>query len=354
MKTAKNWNSINPETLSSLRVFRTLSFHGMKVSKGRKMEIVSRILIVCIFIISFGACDNVVEPNIENKTVVLLSPPDNHFSSDFSPTFYWEELEGATAYQLQIVSPNFSNITTLVLDSTVTNNSFTVELTPGTYSWRVRAVNGSSETNYKTRTLTVDSTPDLSNQQIVISTPTNAFATSSSSVIFTWLELSNADDYRFEMRTPDFDGQLVLNPVILEETSLEVTDLQEGEYEWGVRGQNTFTNTAFTKRTLTVDQTNPGNPILQLPVANDSIEKSELNFSWSRPSDSGSAIQDSFIVASDSLNQTIVISEVAISSNLTVDSLSLFSGNNYWWKVKSVDAAQNSSSYTSLRRFYLK
>jgi len=112
--------------------------------KGRN-RIVSILIIVCG--ISFS-CEEVLEPSLETKKVVSLAPVDNLISVSTSQTFYWETLNGATKYQLQIVSPRFDSIVQLISDTTILTNQFPFSLSQGNYQWRVRAINNSTHSNY--------------------------------------------------------------------------------------------------------------------------------------------------------------------------------------------------------------
>lgn len=104
------------------------------------------------------SCSDIIEvPDISNDTVTLVAPSDNATLDLTSLTLTWNIFEDAEKYQIQIAKPNFENILQLVKDSTLTGNSYTVDLEPETtYQWRVRAINSGYSTQYTTYTFTLE------------------------------------------------------------------------------------------------------------------------------------------------------------------------------------------------------
>lgn len=91
---------------------------------------------------SFLGCEEVLEKPLDEKKAVLVAPKDQLQTTTLEHVFHWEEMEGATKYQLQIVTPAFDDIEMFVEDTTVTHLYFSKTLTAGKYQWRVRAKNG--------------------------------------------------------------------------------------------------------------------------------------------------------------------------------------------------------------------
>jgi len=105
----------------------------------------------------FAACEEALERSLTNAEVQLVAPVNNLVTQDSVHTFFWEELEGATQFELQIVSPGFDSIARFVVDTTLTRNRFTMELDSGEHEWRVRARNNSTVSPYSApRRLTVE------------------------------------------------------------------------------------------------------------------------------------------------------------------------------------------------------
>lgn len=293
------------------------------------------------------SCKDIIEEDLDGKNVVLTAPQDCLKTEALTQNFWWEEVYGALKYNLQIASPSFSNIQELTLDSNLTKTQYQFTLHPGTYQWRVRAFNGSSTTLYTTYNLIIDSTANLSSQQVVLITPTGSFATTQTTVTFKWYELYNARDYRFELHSPDWDGELVYNPEIVNGTELTLT-LDEGNYAWGVQAQNSSSSSMFTSRILYIDNTVPLTPQLLTPASADSVSGSSVYFSWKRGANSGSPISDSLYVASDSTFTNLKLN--ALLSDTTYTWTTATTGN-YYWRVKSIDAAGNKSAFSGKYKF---
>ncbi|SKC59291.1 hypothetical protein [Ohtaekwangia koreensis] len=114
----------------------------------------SRILFICMFFIGVS-CEDILETNISDDLVVLQLPADGFASSTANVTFWWNELEGASSYELLIVSPDYENPTSLVVDSLLTKNQFTMVLPIGRYQWCVKGVNEAYKTEFNCRSIEI-------------------------------------------------------------------------------------------------------------------------------------------------------------------------------------------------------
>ena len=112
-----------------------------------KIADVIKISVSICAVLSAG-CETALERPLEKEKVVLTAPADNITAPATEQTFYWEPVEGATAYQLQVVSPRFSEIRRFVMDTAILKNNFTATLDTGTYQWRVMGFNNSSSTDF--------------------------------------------------------------------------------------------------------------------------------------------------------------------------------------------------------------
>lgn len=296
-----------------------------------------------------ASCDDVVEDNLDGKSVTIISPADSIVTTSTSIQFNWEELDEATGYRLQIAKPNFTQVVELVYDSVVTNTTVTFSLSPGQYQWRLRPENGSSYGNYITRYIEIDSTSDLTNQEIVLQSPVNGLTTNETEVDFSWYSLYNATQYSFVLRYDDINGSLVLPEEVTTSTSLSITGLEEGQYAWGVRGEAALTNTAYTYRSFLVDLTAPVSSTLVAPINNVSTT-SPVFFDWNRSTDNGSNVYDSLFVYSDT-NLSNLIWSTSVDSDSVSHSLNT---GTYYWRLRTRDVAGNAASYTSAASFYVQ
>lgn len=298
----------------------------------------------------FSCEHDFIEDDLSGKLVSVIAPADNDTVQSASPLYWWNEIDGARTYRLQIVYPSFTAPQQLLYDTAVAGDRFYPSLVPGyTYHWRIRPENGSSRGDWVTRRLTIDSTVSLANQPVVITLPaSNGYSTSSSTVAFSWNNLTSATYYRVEIINTATTAVVVSTTVI--SSNYQYT-LAQGSYELRVRAENATSFSAWSTRTFSVDQTAPVTPVLVAPANNAYFTSvpSTLAFDWTSGSD---AVTDSLFIATDSTFATGNILRLALSAaqggyNWT----GALSGTIYFWRVRSVDAAGNRSNYSTVYRF---
>lgn len=293
-------------------------------------------------ILLFSCTKDIVEPDLSNKTVTLLAPADSFQTTTLTHLFWWNEIEDAEKYNLQIVSPGFSSIQKLLLDTNLTTNKFAFTLTPGVFQWRVKAFNSSSNSPYSIFTLTIDSTTDLSGQTIVLNSPANNFLTNTTTHTFKWDTLYNADEYRFQIINSF--SQTIIDVTLTTDTAKYT--LSEGQYTWQVRAQNATSISPYSSRTITVDTTAPAVSVPTFPANNDTITGTD-SLVWTRNS---SAVGDSIFIYTDSLFSSPV-------KAYTTNTDYTFTGTinqDYFWRLRSKDAAGNWSAFGNLIKFWVK
>jgi predicted secreted protein len=315
-----------------------------KTSKNPEMKTAG---ILLVMIALFAACDDVFEEDLADDLLVIIAPQDSFTTTNVNTNFLWEAVDGAIEYRFQIAQPSFNNLQQLIVDSTVTESNITYVLTPGSYEWRIRAENGSSVSAYITRYIQIDSTPDLSGQQIILIDPTSGLATNQTTHTFKWYSIYNADQYSFLIKTPDFSGTAYIPEIITADDSLELIDIPEGQYEWGIRGENQFSNTIYTTRTIWIDTTAPALPVLSFPANNATMPDSTFALQWTNTTDNGTSITDSLYIYTDTLMTNLIQTSYTTNESFT-DSLGI---GTYFWRVRSIDAATNNSAYTNLWKF---
>ncbi|WP_430412795.1 fibronectin type III domain-containing protein [Kordia sp.] len=111
-----------------------------------------------LLVITISSCSDIIEvSDISSNTVELLAPADNVTLNTTSLTLSWESVEDAESYQIQVARPDFENAVEVILNSTITQNSISVELeATNSYEWRVRAINSGYETPYTTYSFTIE------------------------------------------------------------------------------------------------------------------------------------------------------------------------------------------------------
>ncbi len=302
-----------------------------------------------LVVTTFFAC----EKSITGSKVSLISPPNNENDSLLSKLFWWDPITGATKYQLQIVSPSFDSIVTLVLDSTMTVQKFSKTLSPGTYQWRVRGENGSTKTDWTTYRLVVKNTSSLTGQTITSMSPANPSATNKTTLSFSWDAMSKATSYLFKIRD-SLDNSYPVNQSITTNVYNTTTTLSEGTYYWSVQALNSNSASAAAENKIIIDRTAPNTPSLTSPLTvSDIIKTSQQTFVWSNGSNTGTAISDSFFIAIDSIFKVSPLRIVTTKTSYTLSTseLSGLTAGKFYWKVRSKDAAGNVSGYSAVKSF---
>lgn len=303
-------------------------------------------LFYLLMIAVVSSCSEFQEPQLNNESIEVLTPRDSLRTSVATQQFFWYELEDAIDYELQIVTPSFSQIDRLILDTIIAKNKVLMTLTPGEYQWSVRAFNNSSASPYTVHTLFIDSTINLTTQTLQLLSPRDFDTSNQTSQFFNWQKIYNAAEYKFELWTPNEAGTLVQQAVLLEDT-LSINNLDEGSYVWKVRAQNQLTNSVYSKRIFLIDTTSPNKPDLLEPDTNAMILGNNIDFKWSRGgTNTGSEIIDSLYISQNSSFSSFYRLERTSDNMVQIDSLPT---GNYFWRVKSFDAAQNKSEFSETR-----
>lgn len=316
-----------------------------KTSKNKTMTKKLFFAAMCIGLsLYLQSCKDIVSTNLSKSSVTILAPANNYVSKDYTILFWWEEVEGAEHYNVQIVKPSFTSGQQLVADTTLSGNKYAITLTPGKYQWRVKALNNSSSTDYLTYNLSIDSSQNLSSQSVIIISPTNNIYVNKLTQSFSWLQVQNATEYLFRITTTS--DLSIGNPQTVSSTSIAFTFPLEGTYKWKVAALNSQSTSPYAERTITVDTTKPAAPSITFLPVNDTTRLKPVPLSWNSPETNATY---HLIIASDSTFNTIVkdTSLAAFVYNFTF----AIQNQNYYWKVRATDAATNNGSYTTPKRF---
>lgn len=307
-------------------------------------------LIPALFILALfvAACrKDFVVVDISNKTLSINAPANNTATTLNLVTFWWDELDGAEKYNLQVVRPDFSKAVQLLLDTNIVGNKFNYSLKPGSYQWRIKATNAGHSTVFQTFNLRIDTTSDLSQQVVNLVSPVNGAVTGNTVVTFNWSAVSAAKKYRFQIN----EG-LVLDTLLELKTSLSYK-LQAAKnattaFSWRVKALNDAGESQYNSSyTITIDLKGPTPPILTFPT-DGNVMGSADSLKWNRAKDTK---YDSVYVASDSL--FLNYQQFAVSENFILVAEFLLApsplGTYYYWRVRSFDAYGN-ASLNSLRK----
>lgn len=313
------------------------------------MKFYKWIVLFLLLAIVFVACKEVLEEQITGKTVELISPAENAVSLSTRQTFRWTEVEGALLYRLQIASPGFDSIGSLVLDTTFSKTQVSYTLFPGQYQWRVMAKNGSSETLYSTRSLRIDSA-DLEEQKVLLTSPVTDSITNQQEITFRWDPVPGATSYRIQLDTVNFDGTaLSVDNTVLTNAYL-FTFTSNGVYQWRVQALNDTRESQWSDiNTISFDTTPPQVVSLLSPADNKTVTK-PVTLSWTGSLTATKYKVYAFLGDSSTLfNSSFPLMTTSTAYDFNMGELN----QRIYWKVSAVDKAGNESDFSAIRSFII-
>lgn len=302
----------------------------------------------------FMSCDDILEENITDNLVTPITPTSESVIANNVVNFSWNPIDGAENYRLQVLDAAQNNL--IVLDLLLSETSFQHPLNPGSYEWRIRGENFAYETAYSFPiSFTVIASSDLTNQSVILNTPTVNLYTNSTNIVYTWNALPFADSYTFEL-IKNLNGQTT----VAQQTGITATNYSvnasvfdvDAQYIWKVKAVNATTETEFAMRSIFLDREAPNQPTLVTPTDDEIITELNVNFNWTLGQDSGnvqSEVVSILEIALDANFNTII--ETITVNNGTSQQVSIPTIGTYFWRVRAKDAAQNISSYSIARTF---
>ncbi|MGZ3883525.1 MAG: hypothetical protein ACXVPQ_05040 [Bacteroidia bacterium] len=297
--------------------------------------------------------------DIKKAQVSVIAPANNLKTAQNSITFWWDELDGADKYSIQVVKPSFASVQTLVADTNVTGTKFVCTLAPGTYQWRIRGVNNGGNSLYTIYNLTVDTTANLAAQLIIPINPVSNSLTGNKTMTFSWNANLSATNYEVFIEKISGASTVTVKDTTTANASLTTSFAAEGNYQWKIRAFNTSSISQYnTPLTFTIDLTAPGNPSLLSP-AHGATVKDTIYLKWTRASSTSTitgARYDSLYVYNDSALSSVASSAQVYSTQLKIQNLvpSISPVSTYyWWRVKSIDSVGNRSGFSNSLKFKL-
>lgn len=111
-----------------------------------------------LMIALINGCAIIFEDDISEEVVYVIMPADGSQSIIQDQLFWWETIEGALKYNLQIVEGSFFAPISFVSDTNIAGDKFMVNLSPGDYEWRILGWNNYSETDFFYSSLVIEDT----------------------------------------------------------------------------------------------------------------------------------------------------------------------------------------------------
>jgi uncharacterized protein YegP (UPF0339 family) len=308
------------------------------------------LLLAFIFLLGMlTACKDFLEPSLENRSVILVAPSEGAESNKYQVGFWWEPVQDALYYRVQVATPDFSSTVSLVQDTLIEGkNRFEMTLEPGNYQWRIRAENGSSSTKYVSAKFIIHES-SLSDQKLRIVSPSANYLSSLPVVTIQWDKLFGATDYMLQIDTGNFEkeGALVYNQE-LSGNQVKFTFPKEGTYRWRVRAQNETGSSKWSEiREMTFDKTPPGVTTPVSPAKGVEVN-APVKISWT--SVPAAKRYKLFLYRSDGTTAYSSSFPVTTSSN-TYSFNAGQQGEQIFWNVVAVDEAGNEGVASVLTSF---
>ena len=304
------------------------------------------------YIAVLTSCDAIIEPSISKKTVQLEAPVHQYQSSSFTINFWWDEVEHALSYRLQVVSQTFTTPGGLILDTVVSRNRFAFNFDPGKYQWRVAAQNGSTSTDFSiAREFEVEAS-SIKQQTVQLSSPVNNFITNQSAQVFQWGSMFGATKYRFEIDTNNFVNEsAVLSNQVVPGIQINYTFPKDQIYQWRVRAENDTAQSRWsTVNSITFDHAPPDAPTLSAPT-NGITGPLPVSLQWTTVKTAQR--YKLYVFKSDSTTAFNSNFPMLLNANSYTFNLGT-SGDKIYWKVSAIDAAGNEGLTSELRNFVLQ
>lgn len=308
------------------------------------------------------SCTEIFEGDLDNDTLVVISPSKDLQTINTQIQFLWDELEDATSYHLRIVSPDFSNLQSIELDSSIIGNAFSITLNPGLYEWQLQAKNALTASNMVKGSIHIDSTSDVSNSTVNLLSPSNNVYINQNTQVFKWEGIYNADVYHFKLT----HSEAIVNEQNYTSESINIQFDYDGAYSWEVIGKNNLsqTETQPATRNFTVDTYTPQIPSGADPANEASISLTQggdslVTFTWNGEvaTTDQAPIKDKFQVASSNAFQNYSIIHQENLNPVTTErqvQVKISESGTYYWRVRSEDEALNISEYTDVSSFTIE
>lgn len=302
-----------------------------------------------VVILLLSACKDFIEPSIDKRQMTLQAPSDGYQSAKYTIGFWWDEVDDALGYRLQIVSESFASPGGLMADTLVNGHTFSMNLDPGQYQWRVRAENGSSATAYSTARFLTVLQSSIKQQSVQLRSPANNFLTNKPLTTFQWNSLYGATQYRIEIDTNNFVNEdALVSDQTVPGQQINFSLPKDMSYQWRVRAKNDTAQARWSAiNQVTLDKTPPAKVTLTAPAGNQ-IVNNPVSLQWQALA--GAAKYKLYILKADStsnFNQNFPV----IVTNTSYAFSAATTGSRVYWKVSAIDAAGNEGDAGQARSF---
>lgn len=186
--------------------------------------------------------------NLSGQTLFLSTPKNNLYTNNKDNTYTWQTLSAASTYTFEL-QKNSGSLETVLMEENIQSTSFT----PGAdlydedaeYRWRVKGVNETSETEFTSRSIFIDTqTPNIPS----LDSPADESSSVTRTIIFNWDNGTDAGNVKSEITgTIQIASNENFNTVIATgegEDSYQHTFDNPGIYFWRVIAADEAGNTS--------------------------------------------------------------------------------------------------------------
>jgi autotransporter passenger strand-loop-strand repeat protein len=255
-----------------------------------------------------------------------------------------DNLSGVKEYIVEYsVNSNFSGA---ISETVIASELDLSGLNDNDYHWRVKTIdNVGNESDWSAVNIFTIDTPDTQAPSL----PSNLTQqVNGSDATLDWNDStdnkSGLKEYTVEYSVnPDFSGAIIQTVIVSE---LELNGLADDIYYWRV---NAIDNTANESEwsigsNIIVDTTAPSIP----NGLTDTVTGENTTLDWSDANDNVSGVKEYLVTYADNAGFTNTTEQAVIDSELDLNALP---GGIYYWRVKAVDNADNSSDWSAIDSF---
>jgi hypothetical protein len=283
---------------------------------------------------------------------VLITPTNSLYTQDSLPIFIWyhstDNYSNVNHYQLQYAkNSSFTGGTSINVNDT--SYQVLTGLDDTTYYWRVKAIDTLGNQSSWSSVWSFEIDTRIPNTTTLVS-PINGQWLTNTSVVLNWSPVT------FDAKSPvQYILQVDTNTTFttsISDTTNRTSDtltLLQDRYYWRVKAFDLAGNQgAFSSHdSFGVDNTSPSVPNLISPTANAILTDSFVRFYWNKSSDNVSGVRNYRIQIA---NNSSFISPIDTTITDTTI-LRKLRDTTYYWKVKSIDRANNESDWSTTRNF---
>ena len=277
---------------------------------------------------------------------VLISP-ENGSSVSWTPTLIWEASQGATSYNIQILSRIRRRLRVVYSATEITSTQYTVPegiLSLNTlYYWRVCGVNSYGQSDWSSMwSFTVTSLGPQPPPPPTLISPENGSIVRTLTPTFEWEEISDADLYELSIEDSSHTEIYNNNSIITTSFTLPEGILSDGSvYYWRVKAHNSDGWGDYSDQwSFTVSLPTPPSSPQNLTGVRDG---ESVVLSWDPPeNDGGSSITGYRIYKGTSSGEETFLIEVSSTTTSYTDT-DVSGGNTYWYYVTAVNSVGESN-----------